>query len=61
MVVGKSGNLKVGDKVLIRTVGMDGKLVAAWDGPYEVISKCSPVSYNMLDVGRKLGRVCHIN
>ncbi len=29
MVVGKSGNLKVGDKVLIRTVGMDGKLVAA--------------------------------
>ena len=52
--------LAVGDQVLVRTPGLDGKLVDAWEGPYFIVQILKPVTY-LLDTGRKKKRVAHMN
>jgi len=50
----------VGDSVLLRTPGLDAKLIDAWEGFYTVTWKLGLVTYE-LDVGKKKKRVAHIN
>ena len=51
---------KVGDSVLLRIPGIDGKLVAAWEGPYEIGKVVGPVTYE-LDLGSRRTRLAHVN
>ena len=50
----------VGDSVLLRTPGLDSKLVDSWEGPYFVKTKLGAVTYE-LDVGKLKTRIAHIN
>ena len=52
--------LALGDQVLMRTPGLDGKLVDACEGPYPIVQILTPVMY-LLDTNRKKKRVAHIN
>ena len=52
--------LKPRNKVLLHTPGIDSKLRDAWEGPYVVLNKLGPMTYN-IDVGRAKRRVAHIN
>ena len=56
----KLRRFKVGDKVLLRTPGVDGKLVDACKGPYEVSQVLGEVTYQ-LNLGGKRRRVAHVN
>ena len=51
-----------GDRVLLRTPGLVGKLEESWTGPWEVVHKCGIVNYKVREVGnRGKGRVVLIN
>ena len=50
--------LALGDQVLMRTPGLDGKLVDACEGPYPIVQILTPVMY-LLDTNRKKKRVAH--
>ena len=39
--------LDAGSMVLMRVPGLVGKLDDSWDGPYEVVDKISPVTYQL--------------
>lgn len=52
--------LNEGDCAWVRSPGIDGKLDAAWLGPYPVLGKTSAVNYK-LDLGRGRHKVWHIN
>ncbi len=39
--------LDVGSMVLMRVPGLVGKLDDSWDGPYKVVDKISPVTYQL--------------
>lgn len=42
----------VGQKILLRVLGRDTKLVDAWEGPYDLAQQLKPVTYKV-DTGRK--------
>ena len=42
-----SKTFAVGDMVLVRKPVLHGKLGGAWDGPYQVEEKVSPVTYSI--------------
>ena len=51
-----------GDRVLLRTPGLVGKLEESLSGPWEVVQKCGIVNYKVRKVGNiGKGRVLHIN
>ena len=51
-----------GDKVLLRTPGMHGKLEEAWEGPYEVTETFYDVNVRICLPGRgKKNKVVHVN
>jgi len=52
--------LLVGDQVFLRTPGLDGKLVDAWEGPYPLVQVLTPVTY-LLNTGCRKKRVAQIN
>ncbi len=51
-----------GDRVLLRTPGLVGKLEEYWSGPWEVVDVCGPVTYKvrMMDKRGK-GKVVYLN
>ena len=54
--------LDVGSMVLMRVSGLIGKLDDSWDGPYEVVDKISPVTYQLAIPGRgSKPQTVHIN
>ena len=54
--------LDVGSRVVMRVPGLVGKLDDSWDGPYEVIAKISPVTYQLAIPGRgSKPQTVHIN
>ena len=54
--------LDVGSMVLTRVPGLVGKLDDSWDGPYEVVDKTSPVTYQLAISGRgSKPQMVHIN
>ena len=53
---------KKGDRVLLRTPGLTGKLQESWTGLWEVSEKCGPVNYKVKALnGNGKGRVVHVN
>ena len=53
---------EVGIPVLVRTPDLQGKLADLWDGPYEIIWKISPVTYELaVPHRRSKSMVSHIN
>ena len=51
---------EIGDSVWDRTPGMDGKLEAAWSGPYQVVKRIGDMDYR-LDLGWGRKKVWHTN
>ena len=51
---------ELGEKVMLRTPGLDAKLQDAWEGPYEVAKILGPLTYE-LDIGKRKKRVAHVN
>lgn len=52
------------DQVMVHVPGMHKKLDAAWNSPYEVLERVSPVNYNIKLTslgGRKRHSIVHIN
>ena len=54
--------LDVGSRVLMRVSELVGKLDDSWDGPYQVVDKISPVTYQLAIPGRgSKPQTVHIN
>ena len=50
------------DLVLVRTPGMVSKLDEAWTGPWEVVRKCGPVTYEVrIKEGNRKTKMVHLN
>ena len=50
------------DLVLVRTPGMTSKLDEVWTGPWEVVRKCVPVTYEMrILMGNRRTKIAHLN
>ncbi|KAJ1117283.1 hypothetical protein NDU88_005483 [Pleurodeles waltl] len=55
-------SLKIGDKALILLPTCDNKLLARWQGPYEVIGQVNPTTYRLaLPCGLGREQMYHIN
>lgn len=51
-----------GDLVLFRRPGINAKMGASWDGPFEVVQQVSPVTYKIkVPGGVKKGKIFHSN
>ena len=53
-------SFSVGDSVLIRKPGLQGKLGDSWDGPYQILERISPLNYKIETPGRR-SKVLHVN
>ena len=50
------------DLVLVRTPGITSKLDEAWTGPWEVVRKCGPVTYEIrILMGNRKTKIAHLN
>lgn len=55
-------NLEVGKKVLIMLPSQESKLLAKWQGPYEVKKRLGPTTYEISLPGQdRSSRVLHVN
>jgi len=57
----KERSFEAGQKVLVMLPTQESKLLAKWQGPYEVIRKISPTTYEISTPGRSRPRILHIN
>ena len=58
----KLRSFNVGDMILLRIPGLEGKLEDLWDGPYEVFRKCNDVNHELAIPNRRSKcKVIHIN
>ena len=58
----KPREFEVGGLVLVRKPDLQGKLEDVWDGPFEIIRRISPVTYEMAVPSRRSKRmVVHVN
>jgi len=48
-----------GDVILVRAPGLLGNLEEAWSGPWEMVSKCGPVTYKKQSSAGK-GKMVHL-
>ncbi|KAJ1083180.1 hypothetical protein NDU88_003340 [Pleurodeles waltl] len=55
-------SLKIGDKALILLPSCENKLLARWQGPYEVIEQINPTTYKLaIPLGQGREQIYHIN
>ncbi|XP_073803353.1 uncharacterized protein isoform X2 [Danio rerio] len=55
-------NLQVGQKVLVMLPNEESKLLAKWQGPFDVKRKLSPTTYEIFTPGQaRASRVLHVN
>ena len=57
----KEKQFETGDLVLVRKPGKITKLSGAWDSPYRVLARTSPVNYQIELSGRGKSKIVHAN